>query len=64
LLATDSDRTWIRPMVGGYWQVSQMREDKAKAATDSHGSAQIERRASTQPRVMFNFSLFCDLVRW
>jgi hypothetical protein len=35
-----------------------MREDKAKAATDSRGSARIERRAYTFARVMFNFFLF------
>jgi hypothetical protein len=45
-------------MVSGQSQVSQMREDKAKAATDSRGSARIERRAHTFARVMFNFFLF------
>jgi len=35
-----------------------MREDKAKAATDSHGRVRIELRAYARARVMFNFFRF------
>src|SRR5579862_2814073 len=61
LLATDSERTWMRPMVGGKCQVSQMRADKAKASTDltdEHG-LNLEVCVLTRARVMFNF-LFGD----
>src|SRR5579872_592046 len=61
LLATDSERTWMRPMVGSKCQVSQMRADKAKAATDltdEHG-LNLEVCVLTRARVMFNF-LFGD----
>src|SRR5580704_13510614 len=59
LLATDSERTWILPMIRGQCQVSQMEEDKAKVATDfSQIRADQASCAPMRSRVMFNFFLF------